>query len=372
MGKTKRVVGLTLKEKLQIIELVTNKVDKKEICAKFKCDRSTVNRILQKTNEIHEAVAASGLKRKRQRKGAHDLVEEALYIWFGQQESKNVILDRHVILAKAKEFCQKFNDAFEPDASWLWRWRKRHNIKYGKIHGETATNDSVSANEYKNDILPGLLKGYNPEDIFNADETALFYKAMPNATFFTCGKQLNGQKSQRVRLTLLFICNATGTYKKTFVIGRSKSPRCFKNANVPIPYYANKKAWMTKDLWRKIMTGFDEEMKKQNRKILLFIDNATSHTTVKDFENIKLCFMPPNTTALLQPLDQGIIHSFKLEYRRILVKQQLIAVNCGKSTVEFLKSLSLLDALYFVNQGWKNVKMLTIQNCFKKVRWDYY
>lgn len=147
MGKTKRVVGLTLKEKLQIIELVTNKVDKKEICAKFKCDRSTVNRILQKTNEIHEAVAASGLKRKRQRKGAHDLVEEALYIWFGQQESKNVILDRHVILAKAKEFCQKFNDAFEPDASWLWRWRKRHNIKYGKIHGETATNDSVSANE---------------------------------------------------------------------------------------------------------------------------------------------------------------------------------------------------------------------------------
>lgn len=123
---------------------------------------------------------------------------------------------------------------------------------------------------------------------------------------------------------------------------------------------------MTKDLWRKIMTGFDEEMKKQNRKILLFIDNATSHTTVKDFENIKLCFMPPNTTALLQPLDQGIIHSFKLEYRRILVKQQLIAVNCGKSTVEFLKSLSLLDALYFVNQGWKNVKMLTIQNCFKR------
>jgi hypothetical protein len=28
------------------------------------------------------------------------------------------------------------------------------------------------------------------------------------------------------------------------VIGRSAKPRCFKNANVPVQYEANKKAWM--------------------------------------------------------------------------------------------------------------------------------
>ncbi|XP_017078567.1 tigger transposable element-derived protein 6-like [Drosophila eugracilis] len=360
MLKSKRVTGLTIKEKLQIIAAVKDKVDKKKLSAKYKCDRSTINRIIKQQAEIEKTAAGSDLKRKRQRKGEHDLVEEALYKWFEQQETNNVILDRHVILAKAKEFCQRFNDDYEPDANWLWRWRKRHNIKSGKIHGE------IAANEYQQDILPGLIKGYNPENIFNADETGLFYKAMPTATFYTCGNQRSGNKSQKIRITILFICNATGSYKKAFLIGRSKSPRCFKNVNLPLPYYANKKAWMTSETFRQIITQVNAEMKMQNRKILLFIDNATSHSAVKGCDHIKFCFLPANTTAVLQPLEQGIIHSFKLEYRRILVKEQLIAVNCGKTTIEFLKTLSMLDVVHFITQGWAKVKTTTIQNCFKK------
>ncbi|XP_037952628.1 tigger transposable element-derived protein 6-like [Teleopsis dalmanni] len=372
MGKIKRVVGLTIKEKLQIITAVNDKVDKKVLCTKYSCDRSTINRIVKNQAEIQKSASSSQLKRKRQRKGAHDLVEEALYKWFQQQESISVILDRQVILAKAKEFCVKFGDSFEPDANFLWRWRKRHNIKHGKIHGETASNDSVAATEYVRDVLPGIITDYDPANIFNADETGLFYKAMPNATFYTSGTQLTGQKSQKVRLTLLFICNAVGTYKKVFVIGRSKAPRCFKNAHVPLPYYANKKAWMTSKLWKEIVHELDADMKKQKRKILLFIDNTTSHNILEECENIKFSFLPPNTTASVQPLDQDIIHCFKLEYRRILVKQQLIAVNSGISTTEFLKTISLLDVLHFVNDGWKHVTQLTIRNCFKKVNNVYY
>lgn len=35
--------------------------------------------------------------------------------------------------------------------------------------------------------------------------------------------------------------------------------------------------------------------------------------------------MPPNTTAVLQPLDQGIIHCVKVGYRRILVKKAVVS-----------------------------------------------
>ncbi|XP_037929074.1 tigger transposable element-derived protein 4-like [Teleopsis dalmanni] len=129
---------------------------------------------------------------------------------------------------------------------------------------------------------------------------------------------------------------------------------------------------MTSELWKEIVHELDADMKKQKRKILLFFDNATSHNILEGCENIKFSFLPPNTTASVQSLDQGIIHCFKLEYRRILVKQQLIAVNSGISTTEFLKTISLLDVLHFVNDGWKNVTQLTIRNCFKKAGFNLY
>lgn len=58
---------------------------------------------------------------------------------------------------------------------------------------------------------------------------------------------------------------------------------------------------------------FDKKKKKQIRKIILFLDNATSHPDLK-LKNINLIFLPPNTTSHCQPLDQFIIQNFKVIY----------------------------------------------------------
>jgi hypothetical protein len=43
----------------------------------------------------------------------------------------------------------------------------------------------------------------------------------------------------------------------------------------------------------------------------LLLDNASSHNAenIPTLSNIKVHFLPPNTTSILQPLDQGIIYS---------------------------------------------------------------
>ena len=48
--------------------------------------------------------------------------------------------------------------------------------------------------------------------------------------------------------------------------------------------------------------------------ILLLLDNVSTHRLDdnEQLSNVKLHFLPPNTTAHLQPLDQGIIYSFKV------------------------------------------------------------
>lgn len=75
---------------------------------------------------------------------------------------------------------------------------------------------------------------------------------------------------------------------------------------------ANKKAWVT----AAIFTGWFEkcfvpevkrylEKKKHPLKILLIIDNAPGHPLL-EHPNMKVLSLPPNTTSIIQPLDQPL------------------------------------------------------------------
>ncbi|GFS78453.1 tigger transposable element-derived protein 1 [Trichonephila clavipes] len=54
-------------------------------------------------------------------------------------------------------------------------------------------------------------------------------------------------------------------------------------------------------------------------KVLLIVDNAASHPQL-EHSNVQLVFLPPNTTSLIRPLDQGIIATFKKYYIKTTYK----------------------------------------------------
>jgi len=67
------------------------------------------------------------------------------------------------------------------------------------------------------------LKEYSPVDIYNVDETALFYKLMPNKTLEFKGNKCFGGRSSKARITAL-CTNSTGTDKqKPLIIGKFDS-----------------------------------------------------------------------------------------------------------------------------------------------------
>jgi hypothetical protein len=61
-------------------------------------------------------------------------------------------------------------------------------------------------------------------------------------------------------------------------------------------------------------------MKKENWKILLLVDNATSHHGTKVMSNVTVKFLPPNLISEVQPLDQRIIQSVKAHYRKKMLQ----------------------------------------------------
>lgn len=56
----------------------------------------------------------------------------------------------------------------------------------------------------------------------------------------------------------------------------------------------------------------DNDMSWQQRRIFLRLDNASAHTVSNpELKSVTALFLPPNTKFRLQPLDAGILASFK-------------------------------------------------------------
>ena len=50
------------------------------------------------------------------------------------------------------------------------------------MSGESSDVDEIACEDWKNNILHDLIRSYYEKDIFNADETALFFKCLPDKT----------------------------------------------------------------------------------------------------------------------------------------------------------------------------------------------
>ncbi|KAI1003886.1 hypothetical protein K3495_g4332 [Podosphaera aphanis] len=145
------------------------------------------------------------------------------------------------------------------------------------------------------------------------DEPGLFYNLSPDKTI--AQRQIEGLKKDKTRITLCLTSNADGTDKlEPLILGHFEKPRCFQRMSgkqLGFYYRSNKKAWMTRELFPEWLMRFHEKIKKEQRHVLL-LDNAPSHiSNGLDLSNVKIQFLPPNTTSRMQPLDAGIISAFK-------------------------------------------------------------
>ncbi|CAL4081143.1 unnamed protein product, partial [Meganyctiphanes norvegica] len=161
------------------------------------------------------------------------------------------------------------------------------------------------------------------EIVINFDEWGWVIKSLPTRSYLVSGTPVKAKKPLRARVTVLMGCSASGLKFKPLVIGKSLRPRCFNNVhrnNLPVLYYQQKSAWMTADLFTQYFHELIVPTIKAeygDRKVIVTMDNASCHPpTLKDIDNnIIVQFLPPNTTSLIQPMDQQVIFSVKSQLK---------------------------------------------------------
>ena len=122
---------------------------------------------------------------------------------------------------------------------------------YRQISGEAEAVNQTDVSAWTESTLPMLLKDYDLENVYNADEFGLFIMLLPDKSFVAKQESCHGGKLSKECLTVLACCNTTGTHKlELLVIGKFKSPRCFKNIKtLPVKYQSQNRAWMTSELF---------------------------------------------------------------------------------------------------------------------------
>lgn len=190
---------------------------------------------------------------------------------------------------------------------------------------------------------------------------------LPNKTLAFKGEKCIGGKESKVRVTVMLLANMTGSDKqRLLVIGKSQNPRCFKNLSINqlgVTYRWNKKAWMTGELFNEWLRKFDQAMRSADRRVLLLLDNCSAHQVTFQPTNVEIRFLPPNTTASLQPMDQGIIQNLKVHYRGLVLRRYIAEVEASTNSSY---NISLLDATRYLVRAWDMVTPTTIANCFRK------
>lgn len=109
---------------------------------------------------------------------------------------------------------------------------------------------------------------------------------------------------------------------------------------------------------------------------LLLWDNAPCHPSELQSGGgqITTKFLPKNTTAILQPADQGQIAAFKAKYRRLqithcldknLLLDESVQDDRALNSLQNIKDFNIKDAIFIMQTAWSAVSADSLKNCWK-------
>ncbi|XP_064089935.1 tigger transposable element-derived protein 1-like [Macrobrachium nipponense] len=394
---------MTVNEKVKLLDMLKAGSSYASVARMYGLNESTVRYIKKDELKIRKTASITFSKDTKRvvtpRNKRIVQMENALSVWITDCRQKKVSLDTNIIQTKAKTLydslvpeggSNKDDDdgdddddddpaprekrGFVASKGWIKKFKRRFGLRSVPLYGEAASADQEAALHYVEDEFPKLIKegGYIPEQMFNMDETGLFWKKMPSRMFFYKDEvKKPGFKAHKDRVTLLMCGNAAGLMLKPGLIYKSLNPHALKNKNkalLPVYWMSNKMAWITKALtldWYWFVNYFIPQVKlylTENGlpfKVLLLMDCAGGHATGLHYDGVQVEFLPPSTTSLIQPMDQGVIRAFKALYTR--------------STMEgLISSIDEDDDDLSLKRCWREYNIATclanIQNALKEMK----
>lgn len=332
----------------------------------------TIKNIIDSKSQIIENISRGFGNITKTRPVKHDILEDSMKKWIAEIEGKGGFITDKLISVRAGEIIKKENiKNMKLSSGWVDKFKKRNKLTLKNIHGEAGATEGKDNEEIRKEFSKKLVEkiaSYSPKNVFNADETGIFYKQMPVKSLLT--KVRKGLKNYKDRVSVLLCANMDGSEKiKPLLIGKSERPIPLRKFDFTkyVSYSNSAKSWMNTDIFNNFLLNWDIKLK--DRKICLVVDNCSAHKVVDNLKNIEVIFLPPNQTSCIQPLDMGIIRSFKAHFNHQKIYETYLRIESGISVEESFKKINMKDVVLFTSLAWRKVSKETIQNCFRAASW---
>ncbi|XP_069163339.1 tigger transposable element-derived protein 1-like [Procambarus clarkii] len=149
-----------------------------------------------------------------------------------------------------------------------------------------------------------------------------------------------------------------------------------------VMWRSNKRSWVTQiffsewvnDVFGPTVRNYLVD-KQLPLKALLVLDNAPAHPRqlqddlFPENQFITIKFLPPNTTPLLQPMDQQVIANFKKIYMKALLERCVHVIDTTELTLrQFWKEqFNIMGALRLIDKAWEGVSRRTLHSAWRNV-----
>ena len=198
---------LSLEDKIKLIKCRdSTNTPHRELADQFGIGKTTVSDIL-KRKEVYIKQFEESLpinRKRKERKTDISEVNELMFQWFQIARERGIPISGPLLQEKARKYAEELGiSKFTASNGWLATFKSRHEIKAFRVNGESLDVNPVTVDNWKG-RLADITAGFREEDIFNCDETGLFFRALPDTTLATKGSKCFGGKSSKERLSVLF------------------------------------------------------------------------------------------------------------------------------------------------------------------------
>ena len=225
MTSTLKRRSFTVTEKLRILEMVDNRGSRplKEIAVQHGISQSTLSTMIKDRNKIQSQTTP--LNFKRQRKSDLDDIDTTLLTWLQEKRSANIPISGHILKEKANQFAHNLGYDWQCSDGWLSRFKQRHSLVNKAIIGEANVADTNAATNWMATHGKTIQEKYDAKDIFNADETGVFWRLLPSRTYAFKNESCQDGKKSKDRVTVMICANADGSEKRPLLTTSSTSGR---------------------------------------------------------------------------------------------------------------------------------------------------
>ncbi|KAF0743399.1 hypothetical protein Ae201684_001872 [Aphanomyces euteiches] len=81
--------------------------------------------------------------------------------------------------------------------------------------------------DWKSAVM-AIVSQFNPKDVFNCDETGLFWRGLPTKSLTMRGEECKGGEKAKERVSVLLTSSVIGEKLPLLVINKAFMPRVFK------------------------------------------------------------------------------------------------------------------------------------------------